>query len=101
MLTTSCKKEDEKCKVETKFDGIWIEPAYPDETITISGNTITITDGYGYVENVLWTLSTCEKNTFSGTFSGVGFNEVVHGVFLDDNTLELTISGDTVTLYRV
>lgn len=100
-LFTSCKKDDEKCKVETKFDGQWHEVGYPLEVLTISGTTLTIDDGYGYTETALWTLSQCDGNTFSGTVSGIGFNDVLTGVFIDDNTMEWTIDMDTFILVRV
>ncbi|MBT8195623.1 MAG: hypothetical protein KJO64_04305 [Bacteroidia bacterium] len=100
-LLTSCKKDDDKCKVETHFDGVWFEPGYPLETLTINGNSLVINDGYGYTESATWNLSMCDGNTFSGTLSGVGFNDVLNGVFIDDNTMEWTIGTDTFTLTRV
>ena len=98
---TSCKKDDNKCKVETKFNGQWHEVGYPIEVITINGNNITIDDGYGYIETATWNMSQCDGNTFSGTISGVGFNDVLNAVFIDDNTMEWTIQTDTFTLVRV
>lgn len=100
-LFTSCKKDDDKCKVETKFDGMWHEAGYPLEILTINGSTLTIDDGYGYTETAQWTMSQCDGNTFSGTISGVGFNDVLNGVFINDNTMEWTIDTDTFTLVRV
>lgn len=100
-LFTSCKKDDDKCKVETKFNGQWYEPGYPQEILTINGTTLTIDDGYGYTETATWNLSQCDGNTFSGTISGVGFNDIVNGVFINDNTMEWTILTDTFTLVRV